>query len=48
VGAGVNMLRNFEAVVLYNRIVTADFDGPYDVNEYITLTIGYNFNLAVN
>jgi hypothetical protein len=48
VGAGVNLFRNFEAVLLYNRIVTADFDGPYDANEYITITIGYNFNLAVN
>jgi hypothetical protein len=48
IGGGVNFLGNFEALVLYNRILTADFEGDKDINEYITLTIGYNFNLAVN
>ena len=38
-GGGVNFMKNFEAVALYN-MVFGDFD-----DSYFTLTIGYNFDL---
>jgi hypothetical protein len=39
-GAGVNFMRNFEAVALYNRVFDSDDDA-----DYFTFTIGYNFDL---
>lgn len=39
-GGGVNFMRNFEAVALYNMGL-----GDLDDVEYFTFTIGYNFDL---
>lgn len=38
-GGGVNFMKNFEAVALYNHVF-GDFD-----DAYLTFTIGYNFDL---
>jgi hypothetical protein len=39
-GCGINFLRNFELLALYNRVFDSDDDA-----DYFTFTIGYNFDL---